>query len=230
MLDPSDFEANPLAGAPVAAQITGTGATLEPDAAATGTGTVGSHQTHDAGVARHHCRRSDHGQRWHQYDDLHGGHRAPTRSATLISAINGGADGNAEVTASLSGSGNLVLTGTNDIAIDHGRRHRQRAADARLRRRQQLVRADQSVDAERGGAGQTLTVTVGSGTPQTITFGTGAVRSRPWRNCRPRSGPDRRDRHGEHSQRRYHADGDQSDRRASPSAAPRRRRNSASRT
>ena len=42
LLNPSDFEANPLAGAPVAAQINGTGATLLPDALAVGTGTVGT--------------------------------------------------------------------------------------------------------------------------------------------------------------------------------------------
>ena len=41
LLNPADFEANPLAGAPLAAEITGTGATLEPDALAVGTGTVG---------------------------------------------------------------------------------------------------------------------------------------------------------------------------------------------
>ena len=38
MLVPSDFEANPLAGAPLAASIVGTGATLSPDALAVGTG------------------------------------------------------------------------------------------------------------------------------------------------------------------------------------------------
>src|SRR5271156_2311462 len=38
----TDFEANPLAGAPAAAVITGTGATLQPDAIATLTGTAGS--------------------------------------------------------------------------------------------------------------------------------------------------------------------------------------------
>jgi len=41
VLTPSSFEANPLAGASVAAQIMGTGASLEADAAAVGTGTVG---------------------------------------------------------------------------------------------------------------------------------------------------------------------------------------------
>ena len=40
MLIGTDFEANPLAGAPAAAVITGSGATLQPDAAATGTGSV----------------------------------------------------------------------------------------------------------------------------------------------------------------------------------------------
>ena len=40
MLVGTDFEANPLAGATPAAMITGSGATLSPDAAASGTGTV----------------------------------------------------------------------------------------------------------------------------------------------------------------------------------------------
>ncbi len=42
MLVSADYAANPLAGAPAAAQITGTGATLSPDAVATGTGSAGS--------------------------------------------------------------------------------------------------------------------------------------------------------------------------------------------
>ncbi|MGA2125343.1 MAG: flagellar hook-basal body complex protein, partial [Xanthobacteraceae bacterium] len=41
LLNPADFEANPLAGPPQAAKITGTGAAITPDAAATGVGTVG---------------------------------------------------------------------------------------------------------------------------------------------------------------------------------------------
>ena len=40
MLIGTDFEANPLAGAPAAAVITGSGASLQPDVIATGTGTV----------------------------------------------------------------------------------------------------------------------------------------------------------------------------------------------
>ena len=40
LLNPIGFTANPLVGAPAAAKITGTGATLLPDAAAVGTGTV----------------------------------------------------------------------------------------------------------------------------------------------------------------------------------------------
>src|SRR5215470_11401721 len=40
LLNPLDFIANPLAGAPQPAKITGSGATLQPDARAKGTGTV----------------------------------------------------------------------------------------------------------------------------------------------------------------------------------------------
>ena len=48
MLVGTDFEANPLAGAPAAAVITGSGATLQPDAVATGTGTVALTSADDA--------------------------------------------------------------------------------------------------------------------------------------------------------------------------------------
>ena len=84
LLNPTDFEANPLAGAPVAAEINGTGATLLPDACAVGTG---------SGKARSRTARHlrpwelppgdhDHGERRHQYDDVHGaGQDTATRSA-----------------------------------------------------------------------------------------------------------------------------------------------------
>ncbi len=42
LLNPANFTANPLAGAPQPAKVAGTGANLLPDAPATGTGTVGS--------------------------------------------------------------------------------------------------------------------------------------------------------------------------------------------
>jgi len=42
LLNPADFEANPVAGPPQPAKIIGTGAALTPDAAATGVGTVGA--------------------------------------------------------------------------------------------------------------------------------------------------------------------------------------------
>ncbi len=102
LLNPSDFEANPLAGAPVAAQIIGTGATLSPDAVAVGTGTVGTltsattlaslgitagqtitvndgtNTTTLHGDRQRHGRQSDqrHQRRWRRYC---GGHRLAQR-------------------------------------------------------------------------------------------------------------------------------------------------------
>ena len=106
LLDPDDFEANPLAGAPQAAEIIGTGATLQPDALATGTGTV-AHLTNGTTLASLGIAAGN-------QITINDGTNTTTYTSTgsdtigdLITAINGGS---ATVKASLNASGNLVLT------------------------------------------------------------------------------------------------------------------------
>ena len=167
-LNPSDFEANPLAGAPLAATIAGTGATLSPDALAVGTGTQGG-LTNATTLASLGIASGD-------KITINDGTNTTTYTATgtdtvanLISAINGGT---AKVAASLNSSGDLVLTGTTATssitvggasasAIGFG-------AGANSFSPTNLL--TQSAVSQ----GQTLTVAVGAGVPQTITFGTGA--------------------------------------------------------
>ena len=72
MIVGTDFEANPLAGAPAAAVITGSGATLQPDAIAQLTGNVSLTGATTLVVARNNRGRPDNDQRRNQYaDDLH---------------------------------------------------------------------------------------------------------------------------------------------------------------
>ena len=57
---PTDFEANPLAGAAPSRNITGSGAKLQPDALATGTGTVSAGDERHAGIARYQFEARHH--------------------------------------------------------------------------------------------------------------------------------------------------------------------------
>src|SRR5579862_3875925 len=105
LIVPSDFANDPIAGA----EIIGTGATLDPDALATGTGTVGSlteaTTLTSLGITS--------GDKISVGDGTNTTTYTVTGTSTvgdLINAINSGASGNAAVTASLNG-GNLVLTG-----------------------------------------------------------------------------------------------------------------------
>ena len=170
VLTPTSYEANPLAGAPVAASITGTGATLEPDAPASGTGTVtgltsntllstlGLSSTTPITV----------------YDGTNTTTFTPNVNGTstvgdLITAIDGGT---AEVTATLNSSGQLVLTGDNDTAaITVGGAG---ASDIGFGAGQNAFDPTNLLTQSAVAAGQTLTVSVGGAPPQTITFGTGA--------------------------------------------------------
>jgi flagellar hook protein FlgE len=164
MLIPGDFESNPLAGANPAAVITGSGATLEPDAVATGTSTVSGLTSSTAITDGDTITVSD-------------GTNTTTFTATagddtvgdLISAINAGS---AAVTASLNGSGNLVLTGTNDTAsITVGGTS---AADSAIGFGNSANQFEPTNLLTQGAVaqGDTMTITV-DGTPTTITFGTG---------------------------------------------------------
>jgi flagellar hook protein FlgE len=167
LLDASSFEANPLAGAPIAAEISGTGATLEPDARAVGTGTVpsltDSTTLASLGIASGDTITVNDGTNTTTYTS--------TGSATigdLITAINGGS---AAVSATLTG-GNLVLTGTSPTAsITVGGTG---AADVGFGAGQNSFQPTNLLTQSAVAQGQTLTVTVGNGTTQTITFGTGS--------------------------------------------------------
>ena len=162
MLIPSDFEANPLAGAPTAAQITGSGATLQPDAAAVGTGTVGSLSLATP-LTTGDTYTVDDGTNTTSYTAVAG-----DTIQTLINKINGGS---AAVTASLNSSGQLVLTGNNDIAsiTVGGTGAASIGFGAGANSFEPVNLLTQSAVAQ----GQTLTVTVSGGGTQTITFGTG---------------------------------------------------------
>jgi flagellar hook protein FlgE len=167
----TDFQANPLVGAPPAATIVGSGAKLSPDAAATGTGTVNFAATSTAlGLTAGQTITINDG-----INPLFTYTATGTDTiANLMSAINAAHTGNTlDVTAALSGgtSGDLVLTGTNGIAsITVGG----------------TASADSAVGFGAGndsfqptnlitqGAvapGDTMTISV-NGTPTTITFGT----------------------------------------------------------
>jgi flagellar hook protein FlgE len=168
ILNTADFEANPLAGAAVGAQITGTGATLKPDAAAVGTSTgvdVSSTTTlASLGITAG------------ETVTVNDGTNTTTFTATgadtvgnLMSAINGGG---AAVTASINSSGDLVLTGNNDLAsITVGGTA---ASDIGFGAGENSFKPTNLMTQGAVSQGQTLTVTVGNGTAQTITFGSGA--------------------------------------------------------
>jgi len=173
MLTGSDFEANPLAGAPPAATIVGSGAKLSPDALATGTGTVNFANTSASlGLTA--------GQTITINDGIN---PLFTYTATgsdtigsLMSAINAAKSGGTlDVSAQLSSgsSGDLVLTGTTgtasitvggtstaDTAIGFGNSSNQFEPTNLI---------TQGAVAQ----GDTMTINV-NGTPTTITFGTGA--------------------------------------------------------
>lgn len=166
VIDPSDFANDPVAGA----EIIGTGATLEPDAAATGTGTVSS--LTDAttltslGVTSGDTISIGDGPNTTTY---------PVTGAStvgdLIDAINSGASGNAAVTAAISG-GNIVLTGNNDTAaISVTGSGTDDAADLGFGSSNDAFSPTNLLT--QGLNGKTLTVSVGGGAAQTITFGTG---------------------------------------------------------
>ncbi len=166
-VNPSDYANNPIAGS----EIIGTGATLSPDAAATGTGTVGS--LTDAttlaslGLAANDTVSIGDGTNTTVY--------TVTDTSTvgdLINAINSGGAGNAAVTASLAG-GNIVLTGNNDTAtISVSGSGANDASDLGFGAANHTFPPTNLLT--QGLTGKTLTVSVGGGAPQTITFGTGA--------------------------------------------------------
>jgi flagellar hook protein FlgE len=166
-INPGDFANNPLAGA----EIIGTGGTLLPDAAATGTGTVGS--LTDAttltslGIAATDTISVGDGTNTTVYTVTGG-----STVGDLINAINSGASGNAAVTAALTG-GNIVLTGDNDTAtITVTGSGASDAADLGFGAANHTFPPTNLLT--QGLNGKTLSVSVGGGAAQNINFGTAA--------------------------------------------------------
>ena len=167
MMVPSDFANSPIAGS----EIIGTGASLSPDAVATGTGTVGSL----TGATTLSSLGISAGDKIMVSDGTDTTTYTSTGTDTigdLIDAINSGTAGNAAVTASLSG-GNLVLTGNNyTSAIAVSGSGATDAADLGFGATHNTFQPTNLLT--QGLNGKTLTVSVGGGAPQTITFGSGA--------------------------------------------------------
>ncbi len=171
IINPNNFEANPLAGAPVAAEIVGSGATLKQDAAAKATGSVtgltGATTLASLGIGTGDTLSFNDGTNTTVYNV-----GAGDTINTLMTAINGGT---AAITATLSG-GSLVLTGNNDIASITVSGTSTDSTDlgfgAGNNSFQPINLLTQSAVAQ----GQTFSVTVPAtgGTAETLTFGTGA--------------------------------------------------------
>ncbi len=168
MLDPSGFQSNPIAGAPIAAAITGAGATLEPDAVAAGTGTknglAAGTTLASLGITSGETITVDDGTNTTTYTST-----GSDTIGDLMTAINGGS---AKVGASLNASGELVLTGTAATAsITVGGTA---SADIGFGVGQNAFEPTDLLTQSAVAQGQTLSVTIGSSGAQTITFGTGA--------------------------------------------------------
>jgi flagellar hook protein FlgE len=118
LLNPVGFTANPLVGAPAAARISGTGATLKPDAKAVGTGSVllpsGAATTlaslgFTAGPPATTITVGD-GTNTTTYT-----YTAGDKISDLNTFLNAAVAGNANVVASVSAGNQLVLTGGNFV-------------------------------------------------------------------------------------------------------------------
>jgi flagellar hook protein FlgE len=175
----TDFEANPLAGAPAAAVVTGKGATLQPDAIATLTGNVSlttATTLTSLGISTGDQITVNDGTNTPTTYTVPAGPPAPT-VGDLITAINAANTGNTlNVTAKLAGgaSGDLVLTGSNGTASVTVTAT---GTDGTALGLPPGSNAAEPVNLLTQGAvaqGDTMTITVGNNTPQIITFGTDA--------------------------------------------------------
>jgi flagellar hook protein FlgE len=166
-ISPSDFANNPVS----ATEITGTGATLLPDAVATGTGTVSSLTSATTltslGVTSGDTISVSDGTNTTVYTVT-----GTSTVGSLINSINSGASGNAAVTASLTG-GSIVLTGNNDTStVSVTGSGANDASDIGFGGSNHTFPPTNLLT--QGLSGKTLTVSVGGGAAQTITFGTAA--------------------------------------------------------
>lgn len=159
VLNPANFSANPVAGPPSPATVTGSGATLLPDAAAIATGTADISALSSAG-----------GNIVINGTPIAIG--AGDNAAAIVTAINL-QTGTTGVTASLNASNRLVLTsgsadtpvtigGTSTLALLTEVGHAVGTTNPTNLLTQSAV-----------AAGQTMVITIGTNPPTTITFGTG---------------------------------------------------------
>jgi flagellar hook protein FlgE len=160
LLNESSFQSNPVAGG----QIVGTGATLLPDAVASGTGTVATLTSGTALI---------NGDVYSVSDGVNTTSFTAGATSTLGDLMNAINSGTANVHVTLTG-GAIVLTGTTPTAsITVGGTAAAIAAIGFGAGHQAFPPTDLLTQGA-ASQNQTLTVSVGGGTPQTITFGTGA--------------------------------------------------------
>ena len=159
LIDPATYSASPVAGAPAPAKITGFGATLTPDAAATITGTqVLPGAMVSAGAFTINATTVN--------------ITAGMTPAQVITAINAAAPPGLVVPPTLDGSGHLVLTSTNaDTSIAIG--GSVPALLSELGLSVGTVTPMNLLTQSAAAAGQTLTFKVGANPTLTVTFGNG---------------------------------------------------------
>jgi len=159
LLNPANFSANPVAGAPSPARILGTGATLLPDAAAVLTGTLDLSAVSSVGGNL-------------VINGTTIAIAATDNFTTIRNKINA-QTGTTGVTATASASNRLVLTSGNaDTAVTIGG-----ASTLNLLNELGIavgtVNPTNLLTQSAVAAGQTLTITIGSNPTDVITFGTG---------------------------------------------------------
>ncbi|HVZ54351.1 MAG TPA: flagellar hook-basal body complex protein [Pseudolabrys sp.] len=160
LIDPSKFESNPIFGASTAAKITGSGAKLLADAAATVTGSQSLASLSSAGGTI----------------DINGTTitiASGANSAAVLSAINA-QSGTTGVTASLDSNNKLVLTSADadtNITVGTGSTA---SLLGELGLSAGTTNATNLLTQSAAAAGQTMSFTIGGNPTLTVTFGTGA--------------------------------------------------------
>ena len=173
LLDPTTFAANPLAGAPLPATIAGTGATLLPDAPATGTGSVtgltGSTNLVTLGVTSGDQISVSDGTNTTTYTVTN-----TSTVANLEAALSNGGANLAQVNVTLQG-GHLQIQSSNGLDIDTDTITDTTASLGSLGfgAGNTTFAPTNLITQHAVAANQTLTVTVGANPTQTITFGPG---------------------------------------------------------
>jgi flagellar hook protein FlgE len=159
LLNPADFSANPVEGAPSVAKITGFGATLLPDAAAVLTGSTSINSLISAGGTLVVNGTSI--------------AIAAADDATAIQTKINAQSGTTKVAATLDGSGDLVLTGADaktNVTVGSASTL---SLLSELGLSAGVTNATNLLTQSAAAQGQTLTLKVGSNTTLSVTFGTG---------------------------------------------------------